>query len=66
MANDLLPGEGLPRVLHEHLHDGVFHLGQLDTLAVLRQGAVAGVQQEGLLIDLPRLLRGRAPRPWRS
>src|SRR5699024_412712 len=25
-VQDLLPGEGLPRVLHEHLHDGVLHL----------------------------------------
>ena len=51
---DLLTGEGLAGVLHEHLHDGVLHLSQFDPLAVLLQRAVAGVEQEGLLQDLTR------------
>ncbi|CAN4002036.1 hypothetical protein ICNMLN_ICNMLN_10855, partial [Dysosmobacter welbionis] len=52
---DLLPGEGLARIFHEHLHDGILHLGQLDSLAVLLQRPVAGVQQEGILPNLPGL-----------
>ena len=57
---DLLAGEGLAGVLHKHLHDGVLHLGELDALAVLLQGAVAGVQQEGRLVDLTGVHGGAA------
>ena len=54
-VEDLLTGEGLAGVLHEHFHDGVLHLGELDALAVLFEGTVAGVQEEGGLIDLAGL-----------
>ena len=39
----------------KQLHDTVLHLGQLDAHAVLLQGAVAGIQQEGRLADLSPL-----------
>ena len=63
LVQDLLPAQGLPRVLHKELHDGVLHLGELDPLAVFLQGPVPGVQQKRLLIDLPGLLLSAAPRP---
>ena len=60
---DLLPAECLAGILHKHLHDGIFHLGQLYPLAVFLQSTVAGVEQEGLLMDLPRLFRHCAASP---
>ena len=59
-VQDLLAGEGLAGVLHEHFDDGVLHLGELDALAVFLQGAVAGIEQEGRLADLADLHRTAA------
>ena len=59
-VEDLLAGEGLAGVLHEHFHDGVLHLRELDALAVLLQGAVAGVEEEGRLLDLTGVHGGAA------
>ena len=66
---NLLPGQGLAGVVHEQLDDGVFHLGQLDALAVLLQRPVPGVEQEGRLSDLTAvhlLLLPAAARRYRA
>src|SRR5699024_4955997 len=44
---NILPGEGAAGVLHEELHDGILHLGELDPAAGLVQGAIAGVEDKG-------------------
>ena len=62
-VQNLLPGESPAGVLHKHLHDGILHLGELDTLAVLLQSAVAGIEQEGVLPDLSGLGGDISPGP---
>ena len=62
-VEDLLAGERFAGVLHEHFHDGVLHLGELDALAVLLKGAVAGIQEEGRLVDLAGLHGSAAAAP---
>ena len=54
---NILPGQGPARILHEQLHNGILHLGQPDLLTALFQGAVPGVEHKG---PLPDLLRGGA------
>ena len=59
-VEDLLAGEGFAGILHEHFHDGVLDLGELDALAVLLEGAVAGIEKEGGLLDLAGVHGGAA------
>ena len=46
-VQDLLPGEGFPRVLHKQLDDPILHLGELHPLAVFLQSPLAGVEHKG-------------------